>query len=119
MVKRLKKVLNLAKNVLNFTYAVFEFIITIIGFWILFTALPFTAYMIIRYAPPLLGNRVYNLVLAFAIDVVYLFVLGYIILPLYERKRIKDFEEMAGAIVAYKARKWKAKLGKVDEVEDE
>ena len=117
--KRLKSGLNLVKNMLVFIYVMTVSIINIIGFLFLFTAPLFIALMVVRDFPPLLGNPLCNLTIAFVIDIVWLAVLVYIILPLYEHIRDKNFREMAGAIVAYEARKWKAKLGKVDEIEDE
>jgi len=119
MVKRLKRVLNLVKNVSIFTFSLIVSIFTITAFVCLFVAPPFIALVVVRYDPPFLGNPDFNFAIAFIIDVVWLFALGYIILPLYDRIRDKNFEELAGGIVAYRARKWKAKLGKIDEIEDE
>ena len=94
-------------------------IFVVIAIAFCFIVPPFLATAVICYYLPFFRENIIFELTAIVMFTLWLVVIIYVFDPIFDRLEDKWFRESAKEIVAYRARKWKAKLGKVDEVEDE
>jgi glucan phosphoethanolaminetransferase (alkaline phosphatase superfamily) len=118
--KRFKRVINIAKDVLLVTAGVVINIFTVIIVALCVIAPPFIVTAVICYYFPFTREPIIFESIAIVMFVLWLAVIIYVFDPIFDRLEDKWFRESAKEIVAYKSKMWSAKLKNVveDEVEE-
>jgi glucan phosphoethanolaminetransferase (alkaline phosphatase superfamily) len=109
-VERFKRVLNVVKDVLLVTTGIIINIFTIIIVAICVITPPFIAAAVICQIFPFIRNPIGFGFVALVMFILWLVVIVYVFLPIFERLEDRWFRESAPAIVEYKRMKWSAKL---------